>query len=184
LGDEIGPESISELLILRTLAPPKLRHEGLQIVEDPPEEEEEKKEILEARVNKLLDHELTDTRSIDIALARPATKAQVSKERYEQLVQGLSKSFLKKQLFEYYHTQDTEGILPKLQPYATKNEIINEILSNKWGVAVSNDIPERLDVLVNRDFQKARRDIFFILGKGLFFFPFHIARWPGVGEVY
>ena len=158
-------ETESGLLILRAPRPRKLRHEGLRVVDDPGEEE-----ALEITVDKLLESELMDAQSLDIALARPAPDVKVSYERYDQLAQKLSKSFLRSQLYEYCHTKDTNETPPKLHYAATKGEIIDTILGHKWGVAVSNDIPERLDVIVNREFLGTRRDIFFILGKGLFIF--------------
>lgn len=162
---EMCVETESGLLIIRTPRPPKLRHEGLRIVDDPAEEE-----TLEITVDKLLESELMDAQSIDIALARPAPNVKVSCERYDQLVQHLSKSFVRPQLLEYCNTKDTEEAPPKLGYAATKREIIDTILGAKWGVAVSYDISERLDVIVNREFLVTRRDIFFILGKGLFLF--------------
>lgn len=178
-SSEIGLEPLSELIILRTPRPPKLRHEGLLLVEEPVEDGE----TIQETQDKLLKWEAIDAQIIDIALMHPAA-VEVSQERYQQLAQQLRKSFLKAQLFEYYRTQDSEGRTPqKLHYTATKSEIIDAILSVKWGVAVSKDIPEKLDVLVNRDFQGTRRDIFFILGKGLFFFfPFHIARSSEMGR--
>lgn len=148
------------------------------------EEPVEDGETIEKTLDKLLQWNTIDAQIIDIALMHPAT-VEVSQERYEQLVQQLWKSFLRAQLFEYYRTQDSEGRTPqKLHSTTTKSEIIDAILRVKWGVAVSSDIPEKLDVLVNRDFQGTRRDIFFILGKGLFFFLHFISpirlRW----EVY
>ncbi|KAG0128062.1 mitochondrial inner-membrane-bound regulator-domain-containing protein [Tuber indicum] len=156
---DIGP--ISELLILRNLGPRKPRHESLEFLRDPL-----KAEALDDTQDLLLRSEdLEGDKNIDIALTRPAN-VLVSKQRYEQLVQELCKAFLKPQLYEYYYYQDgEERDLPRLPSGANKREIIDGILSAKWRVVVSHEIPERLDVLVNGYFPSTRRDIFFILGK-------------------
>ncbi|PWW74449.1 hypothetical protein C7212DRAFT_353194 [Tuber magnatum] len=143
-------EPLSELLILRTPGPPRLRHESLRLLQHSLETK-----VLDDAWKQLLQSEAMDPTNIDIALVRPAIH-RVSKERYVQLAQQLWKAFLKPQLFDPP---------PKLLSSATKQETIKAILSDKWGVTVSSDIPERLDVLVNRDFPNTRRDIFFILGK-------------------
>ncbi|CUS12845.1 unnamed protein product [Tuber aestivum] len=160
-SETIDLEPLSEFLILRTPGPPKPRHESLQLVRDPLEPE-----VLDDAQKQLLQPEDLDAKNIDIELVRPLDVVRVSKERYVQLAQQLSKAFVKPQLFEYYHTTVSgESAPPKLISTSNKREIINAILSVKWGITVSDEIPERLDVLVNRDFPNTRRDIFFILGK-------------------
>ncbi|KAG0644125.1 mitochondrial inner-membrane-bound regulator-domain-containing protein [Tuber brumale] len=160
-SNKIGLEPVLELLILQNPGPRKPRHEGLRFPRDPIEAK-----ALDDTQDLLLRPEaLESDKNIDIALTRPAS-VLVSKERYEQLAQGLCRAFLRPQLYEYYHYQDgEERALPRLLSSANKREIIDGILSAKWGVAVSRDIPERLDVLVNSEFSSTRRDIFFILGK-------------------
>ncbi|RPA88989.1 hypothetical protein L873DRAFT_1723776 [Choiromyces venosus 120613-1] len=159
-SNEIALEPLSELLVLQTPGPRRPRHENLRFVQGPLEAE-----VLDVTREQLLQYEAMDGENVDIALMRPAN-TRVSKERYMQLAQQLSKAFLRPQLFEYYRAPDVEGkIPPKLDNGANKAEIIDAVLGAKWGVVASNEIDERLDVLITRSLGYTRKDVFFILWK-------------------
>lgn len=103
---------------------------------------------------------------MEISLYRPE-RTRVSKERYQQMFQDLDHAFLRAQVLEYCsRTQPAEG--GTLGKFTRKKEILNEILRNRWGIEVTDEIAEREDVVRCKVIESSRRDIFFMVGEGIF----------------
>lgn len=103
---------------------------------------------------------------MEISLYRPE-KTRVSKERYQQMFQDLDNAFLRPQVFEYCsRTMPIGG--GTLGRFSRKKEILDEILRNRWGIEVTDEIAEREDVVRCKVIESSRRDIFFMIGEGMY----------------
>lgn len=83
------------------------------------------------------------------------------------MFQDLDHAFLRAQLLEYCsRTMPVrEGTLGK---FPRKKEILGEILRNRWGIEVTDEIAEREDVVRSKVIKSSRRDIFFMIGEGMY----------------
>lgn len=103
---------------------------------------------------------------MEISLYRPE-KTRVSKERYQQMFQDLDNAFLRPQVLEYCsRTMPIGGGM--LGKFSRKKEILDEILRNRWGIEVTDEIAEREDVVRCKVIESSRRDIFFMIGEGMY----------------
>lgn len=114
-----------------------------------------------------------DATQMEISLSRPLSAARVSKERYKQLYNQLAAAFNLTQLRDYYDNAPltTPSGSRKKEPafelkrYAPKAEVLNAIMKDRWEMEISEEIAEREDVIIDKEMQVTRREIFFLIGE-------------------
>jgi hypothetical protein len=111
-----------------------------------------------------------DTTKMEISLSKPLNP-RVSKERYEQLFNQLVAAFNVTQLRAYYDTAPPSDSktrrLVGLKRAANKADVLNAIMKDRWGMEIAEEIKEREDVIVEKEIQVTRREIFFLIGEGM-----------------
>lgn len=103
---------------------------------------------------------------MEISLYRPE-RTRVSKERYQQMFHDLDHAFLRAQVLEYCSRTAPIGG-GALAKFPKKRDILDEILRGRWGIEVTDEIAEREDVVRCKVIESSRRDIFFMVGEGMF----------------
>jgi hypothetical protein len=109
-----------------------------------------------------------DVTQMEISLLRPHD-TRVSKQRFKQLADQLSKQFNLLQLRAYYESpmgKDEPPPTPRLGRYAPKRDIITAVLKDRWAIKIAEEIAEREDVIVQKEIKSNKRDIFFLIGEG------------------
>lgn len=106
-----------------------------------------------------------DATHMEISLYRPE-RTRVSKERYQQMFHDLDHAFLRAQVLEY--CSRTAPIGAPMVKLTRKKNILDEILRGRWGIEVTDEIAEREDVVRCKVIESSRRDIFFMVGEGMF----------------
>jgi hypothetical protein len=110
-----------------------------------------------------------DTTKMEISLSKPVNP-RVSKQRYEQLFNQLAAAFNVTQLRAYYDTappSDSKTPLVELKRAANKADVLHAIMKDRWGMEIAEEIKEREDVIVEKEIQVTRREIFFLIGEGM-----------------
>ena len=107
-----------------------------------------------------------DATQMEISLLKPVA-THVSKERFEQLYDQLNQAFNLPQLRNYYDkAARAEGSKTPRPKVTTKMDTIRSIMKHRWGMIISEEIPEREDVIVTEAIESNKRDIFFLIGEG------------------
>lgn len=114
------------------------------------------------------DQNVPDATYMGILLCKPQI-TRVSRQRYEQIFTEINRAFIRPQLLEYYSRsmEIKPGKVP-LGKTPKKAELLNEIMRSMWGIEITDEIAEREDVLRNREIKSSRRDIFFMIGEGIY----------------
>lgn len=115
--------------------------------------------------------EKNDITRVNISLLKPK-QDRVSEQRFSQLSDQLFKSFTVAQLRSYYEFYRTEmakegQVIPPLRSTDPKSKVVPYILTKAWRIEKTEEIAERQDVLVNKDLECSKRDIFFLVSDGM-----------------
>lgn len=94
-----------------------------------------------------------------IDTAKPKNQV-ISKKKFQQLSNDLSKAYLKSQLQEY--VAERAGISTKTK---TKRACIKYILEEYWKLTISSDIEESSDVIVEKSIKLTKQEMFMVVSR-------------------
>ncbi|KAK9471787.1 mitochondrial inner-membrane-bound regulator-domain-containing protein [Dipodascopsis tothii] len=116
---------------------------------------------LEDLSSKLLVFEDASEKFMETIDEMRSARPQVSQKRYEQLAAELYAGFRAKQLRDYARKYEAGGV----RSDTTKAAVIEIILRDVWGLAISEQIQARMDVLVTERFELSPKQLALIVGK-------------------
>jgi len=113
-----------------------------------------------------------DAFELAINMMRPnssldSTKSVVSRLRFQQIQQQLETQFIKPQLIGYVNMMHQTENAPRAPKTTTKPKLIEYILKNLWKVEISEEIHERMDLIVEKKLEMSKEDIFFLMSHSM-----------------
>lgn len=151
--------------------PARKRRTRQYIMDEVPDEE-----VVKQYTYLLIFEEQADAFHIAIDMMRPnnpqvdpsdpgATKNVVSRKRFQQIQQQLETQFNRLQLLGYvYEVHEAEQIQP-MNKGTLKRYLIEHILKVLWKVEISEEIHERMDLIVEKKLAMSKEDIFFLISQ-------------------
>ena len=168
---------------------PQLENRNLLILELPtrkkkvrktPQVEVAEEEVLSLSSYLLLFEQQADAYELAIDMMRPqgsetmpstsgktshdSGKIVVSRARYGQIKEQLDTQFNKPQIHSYVTNIHMAESMRAVHKATSKRDLISHILKTLWKVEISEEISERVDLIVHKKLQMSKEDIFFLIG--------------------
>ncbi|KAF8418800.1 mitochondrial inner-membrane-bound regulator-domain-containing protein [Tirmania nivea] len=96
---------------------------------------------------------------------RDATKNIVSRKRFQQIQQHLGSQFTRPQLLGYVDTVHKAEHTQSVNRGIVKLLLLEHILKVLWKVEISEEINERMDLIVEKKLAMSKEDIFFLISQ-------------------
>ena len=160
------PQLENRNLLILEIPAPKRRKQPLFEMTEVPEEQ-----LIKQYSYLLVFEDNADAFELAIDIMRPdnpnATKNIVSRERFKQLQQQLKTQFIKPQLVGYVNTMHEAQGIKSVRVNSGKQGLIEHILKTLWKVEISEEIHERMDLIVEKNLAVDKEDIFFLISQSI-----------------
>lgn len=114
--------------------------------------------------NLLVFEQKADTFQLAISMMDPGGTA-VSRKRFQQIHDQLTVQFNKDQIRSYVNYVHELHSKPAVRAAFSKGVLITLIMKDLWGVRISEEISERVDVIVEKKLPMGKEDIYFLIGQ-------------------